>query len=80
MMNYVVLRPGFNFWMQEHLWSQPREKRALHTAAAFAIAKRTFSDAMPDPETAHPSRPENRHRVGGDTGLDHGQRVLNRAI
>ena len=29
MINYVVLRPGFNFWMQEHLWSQPREKRAV---------------------------------------------------
>ena len=33
MINYVVLRPGFNFWMQEHLWSQPREKRALSNSS-----------------------------------------------
>ena len=35
MINYVVLGPGFNFWMQEHLWSQPREKRALSAIIAI---------------------------------------------
>ena len=39
MINYVVLRPGFNFWMQEHLGyflAQGRKKRAITSLATRA--------------------------------------------
>ena len=46
MINYVVLRPGFNFWMQEHLGyflAQGRKKRAVSgmrraTASSFGVS------------------------------------------